>query len=162
MTTGPKKAEVTVTENQEKVLHDLARRHLTPQQMAKRAQVVLLAHQGTGNAEIGRQIGMNRMQVGLWRKRWVEAQERLDHIELSEPKELEPAIGVLLTDEQRPGTPPTFTPEQIVELIALACENPQESDRPISHWTARELCDEAIKREIVPTISVSSMRRFLK
>jgi transposase len=162
MTTGPKKAEVTVTEMQEKVLHDLAHRHLTPQQIAKRAHVVLLAHKGMGNAEIGRQIGMNRMQVGLWRKRWVEAQERLDCIESKEQKELEPEIDVLLSDEPRPGTPPTFTSEQIVELVALACEDPQESDRPISHWTARELCDEAIKREIVPTISVSSMRRFLK
>jgi putative transposase len=135
---------------------------LTPQQIAKRAQVVLLAQEGKGNAEIGRAIGMNRMQVGLWRKRWVHEQERLRQVECDQPKQLESEIGELLQDAPRPGTPSTFSPEQVVQLVDLACEDPQESDQPISHWTVRELCDEAMEREIVPTISPGTMRRFLK
>lgn len=162
MTTGPKKAPIELTNHQQQILNQLTHRHLTPQQIAKRAQVVLLAQEGKGNAEIGRIIGMNRMQVGLWRQRWVQGQERLRQVESNQPKQVESEIQELLQDAPRPGTPPTFTPEQVAQFVALACEDPQESDRPISHWTARELCDEAIEREIVPTISPSSMRRFLK
>ena len=33
--------------------------------------------------------------------------------------------------------------------MALACESPEESERPVSHWTARELAAEAVKRGIV-------------
>jgi putative transposase len=46
--------------------------------------------------------------------------------------------------------------------VALACEPPPGSDRPVSHWTPRELADEAVKRAIVPAISPRSVGRFLK
>ena len=55
------------------------------------------------------------------------------------------------------------TPEQIVEIIAIACEQPEEeSQRPVSHWSAREVAEEAVKRKIVPAISVRTVGRFLK
>ncbi len=43
--------------------------------------------------------------------------------------------------------------EQVIQLFALACENPAESGRPISHWTAGELASEMVKRGIVQSIS---------
>jgi len=46
--------------------------------------------------------------------------------------------------------------------MALACEPPEHSERPISHWTPRELAAEAIKRGIVETISERHVGRFLK
>jgi putative transposase len=68
-----------------------------------------------------------------------------------------------LEDEERPGTPATFTPEQLCGIVALACEvKPEECGRPVSHWTARELADEAVKRKIVPSISPRHVGRFLK
>jgi putative transposase len=72
------------------------------------------------------------------------------------------AIEVLLTDEQRPGAPATFTFEQFMQSMALACETPEASDRPVSTWTPHELADEASKRGIVPTISARTLERFLK
>nr|WP_019505560.1 hypothetical protein [Pleurocapsa sp. PCC 7319] len=45
--------------------------------------------------------------------------------------------------------------------MALACESPEESERPVSHWTARELAAEAVKRGIVSKISPRSAGRFL-
>ena len=50
-----------------------------------------------------------------------------------------------LKDLPRPGAPDKFTPEQVCQLIALACENPETYDRPITHWTARELADKRRK-----------------
>jgi hypothetical protein len=46
--------------------------------------------------------------------------------------------------------------------MALACEAPADSERPISHWTPREVAAEAIKRGIVETISERHVGRFLK
>lgn len=35
--------------------------------------------------------------------------------------------------------PATFSLEQIVRLFAIACSKPEVYERPISHWTVREL-----------------------
>ncbi len=68
----------------------------------------------------------------------------------------------MLSDAYRCGTPATFSAEQVVQIIALACEAPILSKRPISHWTPRELADEAVKRGLVESISPQSVERFLK
>jgi hypothetical protein len=65
-------------------------------------------------------------------------------------------------DAPRPGAPATFSAEQWCQIIALACEPPEASGRPISHWTPRELADEACKRGIVERISERHVGRFLK
>jgi len=67
-----------------------------------------------------------------------------------------------LTDTLRSGAPATFTAEQIVQIVAVACEHPAEAERPISPWTPREVADEVIKRGIVETISTRSVGRFLQ
>jgi hypothetical protein len=59
-------------------------------------------------------------------------------------------------------TPATFTPEQLAKIIAVACEKPSDSERPVSHWTPRELAAEVILRGIVKTISARHVGRFLK
>jgi transposase len=72
------------------------------------------------------------------------------------------AMPERLQDAPRPGTPATFSAEQWCQIIALACEPPEASGRPLSHWTPRELADEACKRGIVGTISKRHVGRFLK
>jgi transposase len=67
----------------------------------------------------------------------------------------------VLSDKPRSGTPPTFTPEQIVQIIAIACEVIDDSEKEISRWALGEIAKEAIKRKIVDSISLSSVWRFL-
>ena len=50
-----------------------------------------------------------------------------------------------------PGAPGTFTAEQIVQIINLACRPPEQLGRPVTAWTPRELADEAVKQGIVAT-----------
>ena len=78
------------------------------------------------------------------------------------PDDLEDVMDEILADAPRPGTPTIFTPEQVAKIIAVACEKPSESERPVSHWTPRELAAEAILRGIVKTISARHVGRFLK
>ncbi|MBV8611791.1 MAG: IS630 family transposase [Singulisphaera sp.] len=72
------------------------------------------------------------------------------------------AIERALSDEPRPGPPGKFTPEQIVSILAVACEPPAKSGRPITHWTARELADEVVQRGIVASISPAQVGRYLR
>lgn len=65
-------------------------------------------------------------------------------------------------DEPRQGAPVKFTAEQVVQIMALACEAPQACGLPISQWSGQELATEAVKRGIVETISPRSVERFLK
>jgi putative transposase len=75
--------------------------------------------------------------------------------------QLRALIEAILADELRPGAPATFTPETLVQIIALACEDPQASSRPVSHWTPRELAEEAVRRGLVERISPRSVGRSL-
>ena len=67
-----------------------------------------------------------------------------------------------LTDVPRPGKPVRITAEQVCQIVALACEKPQDSDRPISQWTGREIADQIVQRGIVATISGRHAARLLK
>ena len=95
------------------------------------------------------------MPIGLWRRRWVEG-----HTDLStnsNPKKLSQAIQELLNDKPRPGTPPTYTAEQICQIIALARTPPE----PLTHWSRDDLVREATVRNIVEQISPSTIGRIL-
>ena len=67
-----------------------------------------------------------------------------------------------MADAPRSGAPPTYTPEQVCAIMALACEPPEQSDLPLSHWSQSGLAREAVKRGIVDSISHGSVGRFLK
>jgi hypothetical protein len=71
-------------------------------------------------------------------------------------------MAARLADAERPGAPARFTAEQFCQLMALACEVPEGADRPISHWSQREIAAEAIQRGIFESISPRHVGRFLK
>jgi putative transposase len=101
--------------------------------------------------------------VRTWRQRWLIATAHLQEVEtVADNRVLEKHIVASLSDQPRPGTPATFSAEQICQIIAVACENPAESGRPITEWTPRELADEVSQRKIVESISPRQVGRFLK
>jgi len=72
------------------------------------------------------------------------------------------SVAERLADAPRPGAPARITTDQVCRIIALACEAPAESERPISQWTAREVAEEVVKRGIVERISPRHAARLLK
>lgn len=155
-------AKIIISERQQKLLEEFSKSRTIGKCLVQRATIVLLGFAGMFNEDIALQVGLNRMQVGLWRQRWRDAWDALCVWECTEPHRLREAIVDVLSDAPRPGTPATFTAEQVSQIVALACEPPKLSGRPIDHWTLRELRDEAIKRTIVTAISVSQIGRFLQ
>jgi transposase len=157
-----KAAKIIVSERQLVLLNEFSKSRTVAKGVVQRATIILLGFAGRLNDEIAVQVGLNRQQVGLWRQRWRDAWDALCVWECSEPHRLREAILDVLADAPRPGAPATFTAEQVAQIVALACEPPALSGRPISHWTLRELRDEATKRQIVAAISVSQVGRFLQ
>jgi putative transposase len=159
----PRATPLHVSQQQQEVLQHLVRRATSAQRLVRRGKIILSAIAGVTNTKITQQLHMDSDTVRLWRERWRAAQSRLQAIEeTGKPKLLKQAIERILTDEHRRGTPATFTLEQFMQITALACETPEAADRPVSHWTPRELADEAVKRGIVTKISPRTVERFLK
>ncbi len=156
-------AKVVISERQQAVLQHLSTARTVAQFLVVRATIILLAFDGLENREIATQVGVGRHQVGIWRRRWQNAFDNLIRIECTdEPPTLRKAIQAVLSDQPRPGAPGKFTAEQLALLLALACEPPEKSGRPITHWTGAELADEAIGRGIVESISPSQVNRYLR
>jgi putative transposase len=155
--------KLIVTERQQAILQSMTRSGTCPQAVAQRARMILLAFDGLANEDIAAQIGCERHAVGPWRHRWAGAFERLILVECCEKRSALPhAIEKLLSDLPRSGSPGKFTAEQVTQILALACEDPEKSGRPVTHWTPKELADEAAKRGIVKSISPRQVGRFLK
>ncbi len=157
-------AKIQVTERQFEFLEEIVASRTAAVRLVQRAKVVLLAFAKHNNEEVGEIVGLNPQQASVWRKRWRDDWQRLISIECSEPRSaLKNAIESLLADKQRKGRASKFTPEQQAAIVAIACENPdEESERPIAQFTVREIADEAVKREIVPSISRTAVWSFLK
>lgn len=163
---GPRPEPIILTDRERQMLVQLTRRTNSTQGLVRRARIVLAAAEGLNNEQISRNLGLNRETVRLWRGAWLSAAHRLAEVEEAEgggeEKELRRCIEEALADAPRSGTPATFTAEQICQIVALACEDPGECGRPVTHWSPPELADEAIKRGIVESISARSVGRFLK
>ena len=157
-----KAAKVVVTERQWEILDRLSRSKSEPTFIQQRASIVLLAWGKMSNQDISTQVKLECQAVGTWRRRWRDTWEDLTLWECSEPRRLCAAICETLRDAPRSGSPGRVTAEQVTQILAVACEPPQKSGRPITHWTHRELRDEVVKRQIVSKISVSQVGRYLR
>ena len=148
---GPKPERLSLNDAERNQLEVLVRRHSTPQQLALRGRIILLADQGKNNSQIARELAISVDTVRSWRMRWLGLQAvSLEDLE----------VGERLSDVPRPGRPSEITAEQTCQIVALACAQPKE--RPISQWTGREIADEVIRRGILPTISPRHAARVLK
>jgi transposase len=146
---GPKPPAVSLSEAERQDLQALVRARTTAQQFACRARIILLLAEGLNAPQVARRLMTTRRTVRVWRRHWLERRGQ--------------TVWERLQDAPRPGTPATVTAEQWCQIMALACEPPDgAAGRPLSHWTPRELADEAIKRGIVDSISARHVGRFLK
>lgn len=134
-------------------LERLVRGHTTGQQLVVRASVILAAADGLNNTQVARTFGIAAKTARQWRARW----RAVRGVPLEEV-----SVAERLADAPRSGAPARIGPEQVCQIIALACEAPSAADRPISQWSHRELADEIMRRGIVDRISPRHAGRLLK
>jgi transposase len=121
-------------------LKKLAYSQTAPCQQVFRVRIVPGAAHGYSNAKIAHRRSVVADTVRLWRGRY--AREGL-------------------ADRSRSGRPATFTPVQVAEIKALACQLPTETGAPLSRWSCQDLAARAVSRGITAAISATAMRRIL-
>jgi len=154
--------KIELSEKEKDILTKMSTGTHAPMHFKMRAKIVLYASRGYNNNEIEETMGISSKTVNRWRDRYSAMNEEIRRAEAETPHKMRGAIEKILSDEQRPGGPPTFTDEQVAAIIALSCEDPSKFDLPFSHWTPQLLQIEAIKLGIVGGISVRQIERFLK
>jgi len=108
-----------IDENQRKRLRFLANSGKTPQKVALRARIVLLASQGVPNHAIAARLGTTRPTVLLWRSRF----------------QAQGAPG-LLKDAPRPGRKKAIPPEVVQRVVEATLHT---TPRGATHWSTRTL-----------------------
>ena len=139
----PRARQITLTAADRHRITALAYSQTAGYQRVIRARIVRDAAHGYSNAKIAARQGVTVDTVRRWRGRYA------DH-------------GLAgLTDRHRSGRPPRFTPAQVAEIKALACQLPAETGTPLSRWCGPDLAAEVVDRGIVPAISAATIRRTL-
>jgi transposase len=110
-----------MTDEETHTVKRLAHARTEPARLVERAQMVWLSSQGQVVATIATRLGRTEQTVRLWLKRFNQD-------------------GVsALTDEPRIGRPPTYSAEQVGELIATSLTDPQSLGLPFGSWTLDRL-----------------------
>lgn len=156
--------KIKLTLKTKEILEKFTRQSKCPQNLAKRIKIILMAADNIDNSKISRKLEIDRGIVRKWRNRWNEKVLKLKEAEEKNVKEkdITKIIIEILSDEYRSGTPATFAPEEIVKIVSIALEKPEDSGLPITNWSTTSIAKEAIKRNLVATISERSVGRFLK
>jgi len=157
-------ATLELSARQRSLLQQIHNRQTVSVRLARRVSILLRLADDPCLEAVAQALRLTRVSVRLWRDRWLAAADswRIAEAEDASDQDLLHLIEEILDDAPRSGTPATFSPEQIVQIVAVACEPPEKSGRPISHWTSAELADEVKKRQIVKNISPRTVGRFLK
>ena len=127
-----------------------------------RASIVLMASNGKTNKQIAKVLHMHRGTAEKWRHRWIKEHDRLAYADVRETGIMyKRFILTVLSDNARDGAPCKFTPEQLCQIINVACETPEDAGLPLSHWSLSSLAMEIQKRGIMDSISTSQLSVFL-
>jgi transposase len=115
---GGKAVSIALTEAERGELEMRSRRRKIGRADAMRAAIVLSAAEGLSNVAIAERVGVTRLTVALWRRRFAEA--RLEG----------------LSDEPRSGAPRQIDDDRITDLVTTTLESvPQDA----THWSTRSM-----------------------
>ncbi len=166
----PTAPQITIPTGVYPILEKIIKSGKEEKRLVTRALFIVRMGAGKPNTQIGLEFKVQSKTVKKWRARWLENEDCLRQIESAEQSEkqrnrdLETQVRKILSDQERPGTPMTYTAEQYCQVLQVALEPPSQSGRPINDWSSWELADEVNRafRSICEKISASQVGRFLK
>ena len=157
-----KPASIVVSDSVSCILSKFSKSRTLPARQVERAKIFLLCVDGLNNLQISAKVSIGQDSVSKWRTRFLKNLPLLQEVERKNPRELENEITLLLADYPRPGQPPTYTDEQIIKILEIACRSPEEYGYEASHWSLNQLVDVTVKEGIAKSISAKTISRFLK
>lgn len=118
MKTGRPKKPIVLSKQEHEKLKSIVSSRSLPHGLIRRAQIVLMAAEGTSDHCIAEKVGLSRQTVCKWRKRYIQG-------------------GLAgLQDESRPGRPRSISDEQVAALIRKTL-NSKPADG--THWSTRSM-----------------------
>jgi putative transposase len=136
-----------------------------------RTRIILRSSvQGGGHAisKVERDLGISNNTVKVWRSRWISSYneiliyEKGINDQVVSDSALISKILSCLEDAPRSGAPKTFTMAQTQQIVALACQKPEEHGIEMTTWTHEMLAHVAISKGIVKSISSRYVGELLK
>jgi transposase len=109
-------SSLPVSIEQRSTLEAWIRAHNTPQSVALRAKIVLLAGDGLPNVRIAQQVGLSRPTVILWRRRFLEGGPE--------------AIATILPGR---GRPVTYTTQQVQRIVEATTQTKPPGATQLEH-----------------------------
>lgn len=160
----PRALRIDVTPRERRILEHIVRQQNNPQWLVRRAKIILRAAADQTNGQIAGELEITRNTVSSWRERWQASEVQREAVanEMDDDKSLRALLEDIFRDNPRSGSPGKFSAEQMAQIMAIACEDPEANGYPVSHWTPKEIVMEAVKRGVVEGISERQVGRFLK
>jgi transposase len=137
-----KKYVVNLSKQEKEHLQDLTHKGQSKARRIRRANILLLAHEGMKDKEVATALNAATTTVERVRKRFVEE-----------------GLEAALSERSRPGGKRKLSGKQEAYLVALACTKPPEGRK---QWTMQLLADQLVELEVVEEISDETVRRTLK
>ena len=120
-------------------LEKIAKGQKAEKRMYLRSTIILMAAEGMESTEIAKVLNISEKTCRKWRHRF--AEKRMEGI----------------VDLERSGAPETFTEEERLEIIKLACTPPEV----LKNWTLAHLTEQA-REKIGRSISIETVRQILR
>jgi hypothetical protein len=154
---------VQMTAQQRACLAQIARRQTSPQRLVRRAKMLVARETGVPQCHGMRQRPLHRGTGQRWCKRWCALAPTLAQRETEEGRAQARTTMMVgaLADHPRAGTPATLTAAPLVQMVAVAGEDPADSGRPGSQGTPREVAEAVRTRGLRETLSTRRVGRFL-
>lgn len=148
---------IIVSDSDRPVLERWARGRSTPARLVLRAKIVLLAAEGKQNKQIGEELGVNRLLVGKWRKRFAER-----------------GLAGIEKDAPRGGRKPRAREALAAKIVEWTT---QKKPANATHWSTRTLAAElgtnhalvnrvwranGLKPHLVESFKLSNDRHFVE
>ncbi|MCB0838588.1 MAG: helix-turn-helix domain-containing protein [Bacteroidetes bacterium] len=163
----PAKA-ITMTGRQYHLLRKHWAKHSLSHHLKQRLSILLLAREGMSHGGIKRKLGVDINTIKKWRRRWESAYESVLAYESGPNGEGVSDLALLkrllevVQDEPRSGAPRRITLAQKKQIIALACEKPEDHGIALTQWNREMLAHVAQAKGIVDTISPRYVSEILK
>lgn len=168
MSRGKPAPAIPMTERQYRLLSEHGAKHSLSHHTKTRIRILLFASKGYTNASVTRELGIDLKTVKKWRRRWETEFDSIQVFELGESgqgvgdKELLKRMLLVVKDNARSGAPKQITLAQEKQIIALACEKPEDHGIPLTQWNREILAQVAKAKGIVKAISPRYVGEILK